>query len=265
MGKGCVVGILDGKTIVVSGVGPGLGREVAALTLRDGGTVVLGARTESKLAATAAELDPSGQRVAWAATDITDQAQCQALVDTALERFGAVHGVVQVAALDTLMGGIMDTPDEDWTASFNVNVVGPVHLVKAAAPALEAAGGGSIVLIGSQSYRWPQVTQIAYASAKGALVSASYYMAKDLGPKGIRVNTVVPTWMWGPPVEGYVQMMVAGGMTEDEAKGTITRNMPLGEIPADEDVAEACVWLCSDRARMITGQSLYVNAGEFPR
>jgi NAD(P)-dependent dehydrogenase (short-subunit alcohol dehydrogenase family) len=90
-------------------------------------------------------------------------------------------------------------------------------------------------------------------------------MAKDLGPKGIRVNTVVPTWMWGPPVEGYVQMMVQGGMTEDEAKGTITKGMPLGEIPADEDVAEACVWLCSDRARMITGQALYVNAGEFPR
>jgi len=259
------VGILDGKTIVVSGVGPGLGREVAALALRDGANVVLGARTEAKLAATAAELDPSGDRVAWNATDITDQERCQALVDAAVARFGAVHGVVQVAALDTLMGGVMETSDEDWAASFQVNVVGNVHLVKAAAPALEAAGGGSIVLIGSQSYRWPQVTQIAYASAKGALVSASYYMAKDLGPKRIRVNTVVPTWMWGPPVEGYVQMMVAGGMTEAEAKGTITRNMPLGEIPADEDVAEACVWLCSDRARMITGQCLYVNAGEFPR
>jgi len=87
---------------------------------------------------------------------------------------------------------------------------------------------------------------------------------RALGPRKIRVNTVVPTWMWGPPVQMYVQWQVADrGITEDEAIGEITANMPLGEIPADEDVAESAIFLCSDRARMITGQTLYVNSGEY--
>jgi NAD(P)-dependent dehydrogenase (short-subunit alcohol dehydrogenase family) len=92
-----------------------------------------------------------------------------------------------------------------------------------------------------------------------------YYLAKEYGPDRIRVNTVVPTWMWGPPVEGYIEWQVkGGGLSREEAIGTITKNMPLGEIPSDGDVAEAVVFFASDRARMITAQTLMVNAGEFP-
>ena len=106
--------------------------------------------------------------------------------------------------------------------------------------------------------------QLAYASSKGALRAAMFHLAKALGPRKIRVNTVVPTWMWGPPVQMYVQWQVADrGITEEAAIGEITANMPLGEIPADEDVAESAIFLCSDRARTITGQTLYVNSGEF--
>lgn len=258
--------ILEGKTIIVSGVGPGLGLEVARLALRDGANVVLGARNEEKLEKLASELDSSGSRVAYRRTDITDSEQCGGLIDTAVERFGAVHGLVQVAALDAIFGGVRDTSTEDWNASFATNVLGPVHLVRALAPKLQAAGGGGIVLIGSQSMYLPQVSQIAYAAAKGALMSAMYYMAKELGPDKIRVNTVVPTWMWGPPVQGYVAMTAQEqGIPEDDIVAGITANMPLGEIPADEDVAEAVVFLLSDRARMITGQSIFVNAGELMR
>jgi NAD(P)-dependent dehydrogenase (short-subunit alcohol dehydrogenase family) len=86
-----------------------------------------------------------------------------------------------------------------------------------------------------------------------------------LGPAKIRVNTVVPSWMWGPPVEGYVDMMAtAQDVSREEIIAGITKNMPLGEIPADGDIAEVVVFFASDRARMVTGQSLLVNAGEFP-
>ncbi len=79
----------------------------------------------------------------------------------------------------------------------------------------------------------------------------------------IRVNAVIPTWMWGPPVQMYVDWQAGErGIPSEEVIGEITANMSIPEIPADEDVAEAVVWLCSDRARMITGQSLMVNAGE---
>jgi NAD(P)-dependent dehydrogenase (short-subunit alcohol dehydrogenase family) len=138
--------------------------------------------------------------------------------------------------------------------------------VRAAAPALERRGGGSIVLIGSQASMFPQIPQAAYASAKGALHSAMYGMAVELGPKRIRVNSVVPTWMWGPPVEAYVAGEAKRrGVSVAEVVGEIQQRFPLGEIPADEDVAEAVAFLCSDRARMITGQALLVNAGELLR
>ena len=258
--------ILQGKTIVVSGVGPGLGKEVVTLALRDGANVVLAARGVDRLNAVAKELDASGTRTLAVPTDITDADQCAALIKGAADRFGGVHGLVQVAALDTLFGGVTDTSDNDWLASFNVNVLGPVHLVRSITPELERQGGGAVVFIGSQSSFMAQVMQIAYAAAKGALNSAMFYMAKELGPKRIRVNTVVPTWMWGPPVEGYVNMVSQQqNVPVEQVIGGITANMPLGEIPADEDVAECVAFLLSDRARMITGQSILVNAGEFMR
>jgi NAD(P)-dependent dehydrogenase (short-subunit alcohol dehydrogenase family) len=256
--------ILEGKTVVVTGVGPGLGGEMAKIVLRDGGNVVLAARTASKLETFAAELDPSGKRVAQLATDIGNAEQCQALARLALDRFGAVDGVVQVAAYDGFMAGLAGTGDDDWTAVLGTNVIGTMHVVSAMAEAM-GDRGGSIVLIGSQSSVLPPVVeQIAYAASKGALHSAMFHLASELGPRKIRVNTVVPTWMWGPPVQMYVQWQMAErNLTEDEAIAEITRNMPLGEIPADEDVAESAAFLCSDRARMITGQTLYVNSGEF--
>ena len=255
--------ILEGKTVVVCGVGPGLGREVAEKALRDGARVVLAARTEAKLEAIAKELDPSGERVAWVATDLTDQEQCDAMAGAAAERFGRVDALVQVAALDAVFGSLADAPLEDFQRTFDTNVVGPVRLARAVGPVMKEAGGGSIVLVGSQAMLHPQTPQVAYGASKGGLLSAMYYMAKELGPDKIRVNMVVPTWMWGPPVEGYVKMMAKQrDCSEDEVIGEITAGMPLGEIPADDDVAEAIVFFASDRSRMITGQRLLVNAGE---
>ncbi|MFP8873737.1 MAG: SDR family oxidoreductase [Myxococcota bacterium] len=259
--------IVEGKTVVVTGVGPGLGREVATCALRDGANVVIGARTAEKLEKISGELDPSGERIAHCRTDITDAASCQALMQTAVDRFGGVDAIVQVAALDTLFGSLQSTSLEDWQASMNTNVIGTLQLVKAAVEPLKKRGGGSIVLIGSQSM-WdpPPMPQIAYASAKGALVSAMLHITRELGPERIRINMVIPTWMWGPPVQGYVKWQSQErGVEEDEIVGEITAKMPLGEIPADEDVAEAVIFFCSDRARMITGQTLLVNAGELLR
>ncbi len=258
--------ILEGKTVAICGVGPGLGREVAERALRDGARVVLAARTAAKLEATAKELDPSGESVAWVPTDLTDEAQCRALAKAAVERFGRLDAVVQVAALDTVFGSLAESPLEDFERTFDTNVLGPVRLARAVAPIMKQGGGGAIVLVGSQVMFLPQTPQIAYAASKGGLLSAMYYMANELGPQKIRVNMVVPTWMWGPPVAMYVKMTAKQrGVSEDVVKGEITARMPLGEIPADEDVADAIVFLASDRARMITGQSLLVNAGELMR
>ena len=259
--------ILEGKTILVSGVGPGLGREVASRVLRDGGNVVIGARKAESLEATAKELDPSGGRILAHSFDITDEEGCQGIVAAAEERFGRLDGIAQVAAAEP-MGDLENTPLDQFRVANEVNVIGSVQLVKAAVPAFERAGGGSVVLIGSQSTELPPPSpQLAYSASKGALRAVSIALATELGPKKIRVNTIVPTWMWGPPVQMYVKWQAGErGVPEQDVVREITAGMPLGdEIPADDDVAEAILFFCSDRSRMITGETLQVHAGEFFR
>ncbi|WP_328937898.1 SDR family oxidoreductase [Streptomyces tauricus] len=259
--------LLQGRTVVVSGVGAGLGHQVAAAVVRDGGNAVLGARTEANLAKAAAELDPDGAHTAYRATDITDEGQCEALAALARERFGRLDAVVHVAAWDSYFGGLQDADFTTWQAVLDVNLLGTLRMTRACLPALKERGG-SVVVIGTQSSvaAPSQVRQAAYAASKGALTSAMYSLARELGPDRIRVNTVLPGWMWGPPVEAYVHFTAyTEGLPEAEVLERLTSRMALPELATDKDVADAVVFLASDRARAITGQSLLVNAGELMR
>ncbi|QEU93714.1 SDR family oxidoreductase [Streptomyces kanamyceticus] len=260
--------LLEGKTVVVSGVGAGLGHQVAAAVVRDGGNAVLGARTEANLAKSAAEIDPEGTRTAYRATDITDESQCRALAALAAERFGGIDAVVHVAAWDSYFGGIEDADFDTWRQVIDVNLLGTLRMTRACLPALRERRGGSVVFIGTQSAiaAPSQVRQAAYAASKGALTSAMYSLAHEVGPDRIRVNTVLPGWMWGPPVEAYVQFTAhAEGVPEAEVRGRLASRMALPDLATDGDVADAVAFLASERARAITGQSLLVNAGELMR
>ncbi|WP_328769566.1 SDR family oxidoreductase [Streptomyces sp. NBC_00286] len=259
--------LLAGRTVIVSGVGAGLGHQVAAAVVRDGGNAVLGARTEANLAKAAAEIDPEGAHTAYRATDITDEAQCEALAALAAERFGRVDAVVHVAALDSYFGGLQDADFATWQSVIDVNLLGTLRMTRACLPALKERGG-SVVFIGTQSAiaAPTQVRQMAYAASKGALTSAMYSLARELGPHRVRVNTVLPGWMWGPPVEAYVQFSAHNaGVPEADVLERLTSRMALPELATDSDVADAAVFLASERARAITGQSLLVNAGELMR
>lgn len=259
--------LLTGKTVVVSGVGAGLGHQVAAAVVRDGGNAVLGARTEANLAKSAAEIDPDGAHTAYRPTDITDESQCAALATLAHERFGRVDAVVHVAAWDGYFGGLEDADFTTWQSVIDVNLLGSLRMTRACLPGLKAAGG-SVVFIGTQSSvaAPTQVRQAAYAASKGALTSAMYSLARELGPHRVRVNTVLPGWMWGPPVQAYVQFTAqTEGAPEAEVLKRLTDRMALPDLATDADVADAAVFLASDRARAITGQSLLVNAGELMR
>ncbi|MEV7884437.1 SDR family oxidoreductase [Streptomyces sp. NPDC002817] len=259
--------LLTGRTVVVSGVGAGLGHQVAAAVVRDGGNAVLGARTEANLAKSAAEIDPDGAHTAYRPTDITDEQQCVALAELAGERFGRIDAVVHVAAWDSYFGGIEDADFTTWQSVIDVNLLGSLRMTRACLPALKRCGG-SVVFIGTQSSvaAPSQVRQAAYAASKGALTSAMYSLARELGPHRIRVNTVLPGWMWGPPVQAYVQFTAhTEGIEESEVLVRLTERMALPDLATDGDVADAAVFLASDRARAITGQSLLVNAGELMR
>ncbi|MFE5793774.1 SDR family oxidoreductase [Streptomyces sp. NPDC056503] len=260
--------LLQGKTVVVSGVGTGLGHRVAEAVVRDGGNAVLGARTEANLVKTAAAIDPSGRHTAHRETDVTDEAQCGRLAALAVDRFGGIDAVVHVAAWDSYFGGLADADFTTWQGVLDVNLLGTLRMTRACLPALRAGGGGSVVFIGTQSAvaAPTQVQQAAYAASKGALTSAMYSLARELGPDRIRVNTVLPGWMWGPPVEAFVRFTAQTEAVEEaEVLARLASRMALPELATDSDVADAVAFLASARARAITGQSLLVNAGELMR
>ncbi|MGN6608524.1 MAG: SDR family oxidoreductase [Jatrophihabitans sp.] len=258
--------ILDGKTVVVTGVGAGLGSECARSALAQGANVVVAARSADRLAAEAQALDASGERVLAVRTDITDAASCEELVQRATDRFGRIDGLVQVAAYENVWGGLHHTNLDDWRAAFDTNVLGALTVLRPVTKVMTAAGGGSIVLIGSQSMFKPSLPQAGYAASKHALLTAMYYLVDELGPDNIRLNMVVPSWMWGPPVEGFVKMTAERkGISEDAALQGITRKFPLRRMAEDGEVADVVAFFLSDLAKAVTGQHLLVNAGELSR
>jgi NAD(P)-dependent dehydrogenase (short-subunit alcohol dehydrogenase family) len=258
--------LLEGKTVIVTGVGGGLGRECVTSALREGANVVMAARTKDTLDATAAELDASGQRVAALATDITDPEACSALVALTKERFGSVDALIQVAAFEYVFGGLHDTDLDDWRKAFETNVLGAVTLLRPVAEAMKAGGGGSIVLIGSQSMFKVSLPQAGYAASKGALLSAMYYLADELGADNIRCNMVVPSWMWGPPVQAFVEGKAKHkGVSTEEVLHGIVGDFPLRRMTEDGEVADVAIFFASDLAKAVTGQHLMVNAGEMMR
>ena len=258
--------ILTGKTVLVTGVGAGLGREYAAAAVREGANVVVGARTESVLEGVVAKLDPTGERVASHVTDITDPESCTALVEHAVARFGGVDALIQVAAFEHAWGGLFKTKFEDWRQAFDTNVLGALTVLRPVATAMKEAGGGSVVFIGSQSMFRPQMPQAGYAASKSALLTAMYYLTDELGPDNIRCNMVIPSWMWGPPVEMLVTGRAAHeGRSEADVLNDIVGEFPLRRMTEDGEVADVATFFASDYAKAVTGQYLLVNSGELMR
>jgi NAD(P)-dependent dehydrogenase (short-subunit alcohol dehydrogenase family) len=261
--------LLEGRTVVVTGVGVGLGRECARSALREGANVVLAARRGDELAKAAAELDPTGERTLHQRADITDPDSCSSLVEESVARFGAIDALIQVAAFEHAWGGLYDFKLEDWRKAFDTNVLGALTVLRPVAEVMKRNGGGSVVMIGSQSMFQPSrpaMPQGGYAASKGALLSAVHYLAEELGPDNIRCNMVVPSWMWGPNVQLYVSARASHkGKSEDEVLEEIVSRFPLRRMTEDGEVADVAVFFASDHAKAVTGQYLLVNAGELLR
>lgn len=264
--SGAVVidGLLADKVVLVSGVGPGLGRSCARAVLDGGGFVAMGDLDVGRVAAIAKELDPDGQRSLALGMDLTDASDIGRIVDAIRDRWGRIDGLVHVAALDTPVGGLLDGDLDDWDRVAKVNVRGTLELTKAAVDLM--GHGSSIVIIGSIGAvraRY-ETLRLAYGASKGALVTAARYLATELGPRGIRVNTVAPGWKWGPVLAGYVEQLAASsGRSADEIVDGFKADGALRDIADDDDVAETVAFFLSDLSRKVSGQILHVDAGSY--
>lgn len=256
--------LLAGKVVVVSGVGPGLGRRIAEDAGAAGASVMLGARSTDYLNELASQLKKQGVAVAYRRSDVTDASDCAALVADAESEFGGVDTLVANASASGPFGVTLEDADlDDWRQAFEVNLFGSLRLVQAAIPALRRRGGGSVVFIGSQIVRRVFAGRGAYASSKAALLTAAQVLARELGPDDIRVNTVVPGRMWGPSLQqGIGRLARERGMTVEQQHQRMLDDVSLPRLATDEECARAVVFLASDLSSAITGQSLDVNAGE---
>ena len=254
---------LAGRVAIVSGAGEGIGRSCALAFARDGADVALGARRAEQLERVAHEVEVLGRRALAVPTDIADEAQCARLVDRTVEELGRVDAVVNVAALSDDHTEVVDTDWDVFRRVFEVNVLGTLAVSRAAARHMAARdGGGAIVQISSTAMRSVPAKQAPYASTKQALVAASQVMAREVGRDGVRVNVVVPGYVTGPHLDGlFARIAEHRGWTTDQVVAEAEGLTALGRIPSPDDVAEAVLFLASDRAAGITGAVLDVNAG----
>lgn len=255
--------LLEGKVAVVSGVGPGTGRALALALAREGANLALAARSAERLETVRQEVEALGRDAIAVPTDITAPEQCRALAEQTAQRFGRIDVLINNAAA-TGHGMPLETIDLDrLRVPIEVNMIGTVAMTQAVIPAMQEAGGGSIVMINSLETRRAMEGSAAYSSSKAGLMALTQTFALELGRYQIRVNSVVPSYIWGGPVRLYFNALAAErGVGWEEVRAEIEASIPLGRIATAEDVAEAALFFASDRSRAITGQSLDVNCGE---
>jgi len=258
--------LLKDKVVIVSGIGPGLGIELAVQAAAQGAKLAIAARTPSKLDDAEAEVARLGlgTEVLKVATDISDPQQCKQLVEKTLEKFGRIDCLINSAYNPGSFEPIEKAKLDGWRQAMEVNLFGTMTLTLEVVPHMKKQGGGSIVMVNTMVTRKPLATQGGYGASKAALHSATSHLAVELGKYNIRVNSTFMGWMWGPPVEGYFDMMAKHTGADKQAMiAEVEKNIPLGKIPDDADCAKAVIFLASDYACAITGAGLDVNGGEF--
>ncbi|MFN8546144.1 MAG: SDR family oxidoreductase [Candidatus Binatia bacterium] len=254
--------LLQGKVAIVSGIGPGMGRDISVAFAREGADVVLGARTPGALESVAADVQALGRRAVAVPTDIARAEDCRRLAEAALDAFGRIDVLVNNAYHPGAYVPVEQAKMEDWRATFDVNVFGSIQLSQAVIPAMKRQGGGSIVMINTMSMRVIEPLFGSYAASKGALMTAAQTMAKELGQYRIRVNSIVPGYIWGPSLEGWFKKVAQQqGTTPEAVYDAIAARASLNHIPTSAEIADTVLFFASDLSRVVTGQALDVNAG----
>jgi NAD(P)-dependent dehydrogenase (short-subunit alcohol dehydrogenase family) len=256
-------GILDGKIVVVAGVGPGLGRSIAVQCAKAGADVVLASRTESRLAEVSAEIEQLGRRTLQVGTDINSEESAQHLVDTTLAEWGRLDALVNNAFAIPPLGALQTVDFAKVRAGFETNVLGALRLTRLFVPAL-VESRGNVVMINSSVLRHSSMPYGAYKMTKAALLALAQSLATELGPLGIRVNSVAPGWIWADVLKAYFGYQAKKrGVEPHEVYDEIAATIDLRRLPVPDEIADAVVFMCSALSRGITGHCLDVNCGEY--
>ncbi len=240
---------MEGKVALVTGGASLIGAAVGSAFVAAGGSAVLADVKPDEGGATAASL---GERGRYVPTDVTDDAQLDAFVATAVDVFGGVDVLVTAHAVfdDAQLG----TTREAWLRAIDVNMVSAAVLTGKVTPLMEQRGGGAVVYVASVSGHRSQPDRVVYNVTKAALLGLTRSAAQELAGSGIRVNAVSPGWTWSTNLE------VRYGSRE-RADALAAEFQPLGRMADPDEVAAAVMFLASSDASFVTGADLAVDGG----
>ena len=249
-----MTGSLAGRVVLVTGSSRGIGAEIAAKAAEEGAAVAVHYRTSAEGAQrTVDRVKASGGESEAFLADLTDAAQAEGLVRQAIDRFGRVDALVNNAGL-TPVGPFLDLEPSEWHAVIATDLTAAFHTCRAVLPSMVERGSGAIVNVCSRLGQMGIAETAAYSAAKAGLIGLTRSLAREFGPKGIRVNAVAP----GP---------IATDMTEDllesEEGRRRLRDLPLGRFGRPDEVANAVVFLLSDGSSLFLGQTINPNSGGY--
>ena len=258
-----MAGLLEDKVVVISGVGPALGTTLARRCAEEGADLVLAARTVERLEDVAKQVTDLGRRALSVGTDITDDAQVSNLVDESMKAYGRVDVLINNAFRVPSMKPLANTTFDHMRDAIELTVFGALRMIQGFTPAL-AESNGSVVNVNSMVVRHSQAKYGAYKIPKSALLAMSQSLATELGEQGIRVNSILPGYIWGGTLESYFNHQAGKyGTTVDEIYKATAAASDLKRLPTEAEVAAAILFMASDLSSGITGQALDVNCGEY--
>jgi 3-oxoacyl-[acyl-carrier protein] reductase len=241
---------LEGKVALVTGGGRGIGKEIALLFAREGADIVIWDVNPQDADNTCKEIEALGRKTLSGQVDVTDYAKVEEAVNKILDKFNKIDILVNNAGI-TKDNLLLRMSQAEWDAVINVNLKGTFNCTKACARPLIKQRQGKIINIASIIGIMGNAGQANYAASKAGIIALTKTAAREMGSRNINVNAIAP---------GFIQTAMTDKLPE-ELKQKMLANIPLGKLGSPKDVANACLFLASNEAEYITGQTIVVDGG----
>ncbi len=247
-------GLLEGKVVLVTGAGKGIGAAAARLCAAEGASLVLAGTTLQSLEAVALEIHSTGGLAECFQADVSDASAASAMVAFCVDHFGKLDGAFNNAGIDGPLAPTADYPEADFDRVMDVNVKGVWNCMRFQIPAMLANGGGAIVNCASSLSEVGQYNMSAYCASKAAVLGLTRTAGLEYGPQGIRVNALSP---------GVTEtsMMTDQMAAVEGLRDTLLQAEPIGRLARPVEIAQPVAWLLSDRSSYALGANFVVDGG----